>query len=68
MNNKQENRIALLKSFLKSDTLKRIVVNILGIIIILLMVLAAVTPIRYNLRVGMVPTHTISASKDVTTK
>ncbi|NLJ64647.1 MAG: HDIG domain-containing protein [Christensenellaceae bacterium] len=65
MNNKQENRIALLKSFLKSDTLKRIVVNILGIIIILLMVLAAVTPIRYNLRVGMVPTHTISASKDV---
>lgn len=65
MNNKKENRIALLRSFLKSNTLKRIVVNIVGVIVILFMVLAAVTPIRYNLRVGMVPTHTISASKDV---
>lgn len=26
---------------------------------------AAISPVRYNLRIGMVPTHTISATKDV---
>lgn len=33
--------------------------------VLLLLFLAAITPVRYDLSIGMVPTHTIPASKDI---
>lgn len=58
-------KTAKLKSTLHSGSFKRLAVSVLSSIAILLIVLAAITPMRYDLHLGMVPNVTIAASKDV---
>ncbi|MDO5023099.1 MAG: HDIG domain-containing protein [Eubacteriales bacterium] len=58
-------KITTVKNAIQSDSFKRLAISTFGSIVILFIVLAAITPIRYDLRLGMVPNVTISASKDV---
>jgi len=43
----------------------RTLICALGSLVILLLFLVAIVPVRYNLSVGTVPTHTITANRDV---
>ena len=43
----------------------RTLISICGILVICALCVFAVTPVRYNISVGMVPTHTITAPRDV---
>ena len=43
----------------------RTLISVIGIGIIAALFAIAITPVRYNISVGMVPTHTITANRDV---
>ena len=54
-----------LKDFLHSVRALRLLICVLGTLMLAVIFEVAIVPVRYDLRVGMVPTHTISATKDV---
>lgn len=55
-----------LRDFLQSSSgTVRLLICLVGIALILVVVVAAVSPVRYKLQVGMVPPSTITATKDV---
>ncbi|MBE5782383.1 MAG: HDIG domain-containing protein [Clostridiales bacterium] len=54
-----------LKDFLHSPKALRLLICIVGVALLAAIFEVAIVPVRYDLRVGMVPTHTISATKDV---
>lgn len=54
-----------LRAFLRSDAALRLLICVLGVVVLLAMFEAAIVPLRYDLKVGMVPTSTIAATKDV---
>ena len=54
-----------LRSFIRSKSFYRGLVIALGTLLCLLIFIITITPKRYNLTVGMVPTQTIAANKDV---
>ena len=43
----------------------RTLISLCGIIILLIVFTAAIVPVRYDVTVGTVPTHTITANRDV---
>ena len=43
----------------------RTLISLCGIIILLIIFTAAIIPVRYNVTIGTVPTHTITANRDV---
>ena len=51
--------------FKKAAFSLRTLISLCGILILGLLFCAAITPVRYNISVGMVPTHTITANRDV---
>lgn len=53
------------KAYLKTQNALRLLIYIITVALCLAMFIAAISPIRYDLKVGMVPTHTIAATKDV---
>ena len=57
-------KLSLREVFRSPDT-NRVLICLLGSAIIIGLFEVAIVPMRYNLQVGMVPTTTISASKDV---
>jgi len=57
---------AVLLSRVKSAVLSMsTLVIVCGILLLSALFAAAITPVRYNLSIGMVPTHTITANRDV---
>ena len=54
-----------LKAYVRTPDALRLLIVVVTMVLCLAMFIAAISPIRYNLRVGMVPTHTIAATKDV---
>ena len=54
-----------LREFLRSPDAARLLICVLGTLVVIGLFEVAIVPMRYNLQVGMVPTTTISASKDV---
>ena len=54
-----------LREYFRSAQATRVLICILGTLVVLGLFEAAIVPMRYNLQVGMVPTSTISATKDV---
>lgn len=54
-----------LKEYLRSAQALRLLICILGAAVLMTIFEVAIVPVRYNLRVGMVPTNTIAATKDV---
>lgn len=54
-----------LKEFFGSSAATRALICLLGAAVIMALFEAAIVPMRYNLTVGMVPTSTIAATKDV---
>ena len=57
-------KLSLREVFRSPDTI-RVLICLLGSAIIIGLFEVAIVPMRYNLQVGMVPTTTISATKDV---
>ena len=56
---------AAVRDFIHSKRFLLSLIILLGSLMLLGMFMAAITPLRYDLSVGMVPTQTIAASKDV---
>lgn len=54
-----------LRAYLRSSSATHLLVCVLGAAVLLAMFEAAIVPVRYNLSVGMVPSSTIAATKDV---
>ncbi len=54
-----------LSDFLHSPQALRVLICVLGTALLMLIYVAAIVPVRYDLRVGMVPGATIAATKDV---
>lgn len=53
------------RAFLRSPAALRLMICVLGIAVLVALFEAAIVPVRYDLRVGMVPNYTIAATKDV---
>ncbi|NLD84040.1 MAG: hypothetical protein GX637_07735, partial [Clostridiales bacterium] len=53
------------KAYLRSSAATYLLICILGTAVLLAMFEAAIVPVRYHLSVGMVPSSTIAATKDV---
>ncbi len=66
MTQKKQNggKLSLREAFRSAETL-RLLICVLGTAVIIGLFEVAIVPMRYNLQVGMVPTTTISATKDV---
>ena len=60
-----KNRKRTVAEFFRSSAATRALICLLGTAVIMVLFEAAIVPMRYNLEVGMVPTSTISAIKDV---
>jgi len=56
---------AFLKTLAREFWSPRTVVCLIGSLLILALFLVAIVPVRYNISIGMVPTHTITANRDV---
>ena len=54
-----------LREVFRSPNTIRVLICVLGTAVIIGLFEVAIVPMRYNLQVGMVPTTTISATKDV---
>ena len=54
-----------LRAYLRSPQALRLLICVLGSAVLMAIFVAAIVPVRYDLRVGMVPTSTIAATKDV---
>ena len=54
-----------LREIIRSPGALRVLICVLGTAVIIALFEVAIVPMRYNLQVGMVPTTTISATKDV---
>lgn len=54
-----------LREFLRSPDAARLLICVLGTLVVIALFEVAIVPMRYSLQVGMVPTTTISATKDV---
>ena len=54
-----------LQSFRTAAFSWRTLISAAGILIIMVLFALVITPVRYNISVGMVPTHTITANRDV---
>ena len=54
-----------LGAFLKTDNALRLLIYAVTVALCMTLFIAAISPVRYDLHVGMVPTHTIAATKDV---
>lgn len=63
--NKKATRMERLRAFLKSARALRLLIGVLGAALLVGMFEAAIVPVRYELKIGMVPTTTIAATKDV---
>ena len=61
----EKNRNRTVRDYLRSSAVTRVLICILGTAVIMALFEAAIVPMRYNLEVGMVPTSTIAATKDV---
>lgn len=61
----KSNHFDRVKTYISSKKFKLILLQVLSSLILLAMFLASITPVRYQLTVGMVPTMTIIATKDV---
>ena len=57
--------LSKLRAFLKSSLFAKSAIILVGTLIVFLICAAAITPARYQLSIGMVPPHTIAASRDV---
>lgn len=55
----------LFKRFLQAALSWRTLVSFCGMLLIIALFLAAIVPLRYNISIGMVPTQTITANRDV---
>ena len=53
-----------LQSFRTAAFSWRTLISAAGILIIMVLFALVITPVRYNISVGMVPTHTITANRD----
>lgn len=53
------------KEFIRSSQAIRALICLVGIVVIIALFELAIVPMRYHLEVGMVPTSTIAATKDV---
>ena len=53
------------RAYLRSANALQMLICVLGTAVILAMFVLAIVPVRYDLQVGMVPTSTIAATKDV---
>lgn len=65
---KPEKKLSLkkrLSAFIRSPLAMRLMICVLGTAVLMLIYVAAIVPVRYDLRVGMVPGATIAATKDV---
>ena len=51
--------------FIRAAFSWRTLISVCGILLMSVICTFAVTPVRYNISVGMVPTHTITATRDV---
>lgn len=60
-----KNRKRALLDFFRSSAATRMLICLLGTAVIMVLFEAAIVPTRYSLEVGMVPTSTIAATKDV---
>ena len=54
-----------IRELFRSENTLRVLICVLGVMVIIGLFEVAIVPMRYNLQVGMVPTTTISATKDV---
>ena len=54
-----------LREYFRSSSAVRLLICAVGVALILAIFEAAIVPVRYHLQVGMVPTSTIAATKDV---
>ena len=61
----QKKKKQSLQAFLRSPAAARLLICAVGAAVLLAMFVAAIVPKRYDLKVGMEPTSTISATKDV---
>lgn len=64
-NNKKLSRMERLRAFVQSPRALRLLIGVLGAALLVGMFEAAIVPVRYELKIGMVPTTTIAATKDV---
>ena len=60
-----KNRKRSIWDFFRSSAATRMLICLLGTAVIMVLFEAAIVPTRYSLEVGMVPTSTIAATKDV---
>ncbi|MBE5787154.1 MAG: HDIG domain-containing protein [Clostridiales bacterium] len=63
-NSKKKQRGKLLR-FLRSPQALRLMICLIGTAIMVALFEIAIVPVRYDLKVGMIPTHTIAATRDV---
>ena len=54
-----------LREYLRSSEATRVLICVVGIVLMAMLFELAIVPARYDLQVGMVPTTTIAATKDV---
>ena len=54
-----------LPEYLRSQDAVRLLITVVGILVMAAIFEAVIVPVRYDLRVGMVPQVTITATKDV---
>lgn len=62
---KSPSRLKRLRAFLGSPRALRLLIGVVGALVMIGMFEAAIVPVRYELKIGMVPTMTIAATKDV---
>lgn len=56
---------ALAKRFKNAALSMRTLVSVCGIAVMLVVFCGAIMPVRYDIAIGMVPRHTITANRDV---
>lgn len=54
-----------LREYIRSSAALRVLICLIGIAVTVAIFEVAIVPMRYNLEIGMVPTSTIAATKDV---
>ncbi len=62
---KEKKKKGWLKEYLRSAAALRVLICIVSLAILVALFEVAIVPVRYNLKVGMVPNYTIAATKDV---
>lgn len=62
---KEKKKRISLREYIRSSAALRVLICLIGIAVTVAIFEVAIVPMRYNLEIGMVPTSTIAATKDV---